>query len=108
MAAQRVHSAARSSHVAQQQLDHRRRANNLRSESVLRPAYRVNNRRHFLHVPVFAHGREHVDRLQILFLRDARDPLHGFRRVARILLLHQLENAARMLQRQVVGYVRRQ
>ncbi len=108
MAAQRVHAAARPPDVAEQKLNHRRGANDLRSESMLRPAHRVDDRRDFLHVAIFADGSEQVDGLQVLVLRDARDALDGFGRVARILLLHQLEDAARMLKRQVVGDIRGQ
>ena len=108
MAAQRVYAAARSPNVAEKKLNHGRRADDLRSESMLRPAHRVDDGRDFLHVAVFADGGKQIDGLQVLVLRDARDALDGFGGVARILLLHQLENAARMLERQVVGDIRRQ
>src|SRR5260370_28411617 len=107
MAAQRVPSAARSSDVPQQQLDHRCRTDDLASERMLRPADRVDNRRNFLHVPVLADGCKHVGGLQELVPRDARDPLDGFRRVTRILLFQQLEHTARMLEGQVVSDIGR-
>ena len=107
MAAQRIHAAARSSDVAQQKLHHGGRANDLRSEGMLRPAHRVDDGRDFLHVAVFADRSKQVGGLQELVLGDAGNPLDHFRRVARILLLHQLEDAARMLQREVVSDIRR-
>src|ERR1700720_4988060 len=108
MTAQRVHAPAGSTNVAEQELYHRRRTNDLRSEGVLGPTDGVDDGRNFLHVAVFANRCEHVDGLQILILWNAGYPLDGFRRVARILLLHQLEYAARMLKRQIVGDVWRQ
>ena len=50
-----------------------------------------------LHVAVFADGGEQVGGLEELILRNAGDALHHLRRIARILLLQQLEHTARML-----------
>ena len=61
--------------------------------------------RGLLHVAVLADGGEEVGRLEELVLRNAGDALDHLRRVARVLLLQQLEDAARMLQRQIVGDV---
>ena len=73
---------------------------------VLRPADRVDDRGGLLHVAVLADGGEEVGGLEELILRDPGDALDHLRRVARILLLQQLEDATRMLQRQVVHDVR--
>ncbi len=54
MAAKRVHATARPTDVAEQKLNHGGGADDLRSESMLRPAHRVNDRCDFLHVAVFA------------------------------------------------------
>src|ERR1700730_16041742 len=75
---------------------------------MLRPAHRVDDGRDFLHVAVFADGSKHVDGFEILIFGNAGDPLNGFRRVSRILLLQQLENAPWMLQGEVIGYICRQ
>src|ERR1700685_4822927 len=103
MAAERVHTATGSSHVAQQKLNHRGGSDDLRSEGMLRPADSVDDRRDFFHVAVFADGRKQFNSLQVLFLGDTGDALDGFRGVPRILLLHQLKDAARMLKRQIIG-----
>src|SRR5580658_766970 len=108
MAAQGVHAAACSADVSEQKLNHRGGADDLRSESMLRPADGVDDRRNFLRVPVLADGSEHVNGLQILIFRNAGNALDHFRRVSRILLLQQLEDAAWMLQRHVVGHIGRQ
>ena len=105
MAAQGIHAAASPADVAQQKLNHRRGANNLRTEGVLRPAHGVDNSSDLLHVAILADGGEHVDGLEVLILGNAGDAFDQFRRVARILLLHQLENAAGVLQRQIIGGV---
>jgi hypothetical protein len=105
MAAQRVDAAAGAPHVAQQQLQHGRGADDLRAEAVLRPAHRVDDGGDLLHVAVFADGGEQIGGLQELIFRNAGDALHHLRRVARILLLQQLIDAARMLKREVVSDV---
>ncbi len=87
MPAQRVHPASRASHVAHQQLQHRSRANDLRSEAVLRPSHRVNDGADLLGIAILSDRREQVRRFQELIFRDARDALHHLRRVARVLLL---------------------
>ena len=98
MSAQRVHAAAGTPDVAEQQLQHRRRADDLCAEGVLRPADGIDDRRHFLHVAVDTNRREEIGRFQELVLRNAGNPLDHFRRVARVLLLQELEDAARMLE----------
>ena len=101
VAAQRVHAAAGASDVAQQQLQHRRGADDLRSEAVLRPADRIDDGGDLLGVAVLADGGEQIGGLEELILRNAGDALHHFRRVARILLLQELIDAARIFKRSV-------
>ena len=69
MPAQRVHASAGASHVAQQQLQHRSRADDLCSEAMLRPSDRVNDGSDLLHVAIFADGREQVGGFQELIFR---------------------------------------
>src|SRR5581483_10948872 len=59
-----------------------------------------------LHVSVLADRGEQVGCLEELLLRDASDLLDHFRCVARVLLLQQLKDAARVLQGEVVRDVR--
>ena len=61
-----------------------------------------------LHVAVFADRGEEIGGFQKLIFGNAGDALDHLRRVARVLLLQKLKDATRMLQRQVVGDVRRQ
>ena len=96
--AQGIHAAAGAANIAHQQLQHRRRADDLRAEAVLRPAHRIDDGGDLLHVAVLADGGEQVAGLQKLVLRNAGDARHHLRRVARVLLLQQLIDAARMLQ----------
>src|ERR1700754_3771111 len=101
MAAKCVHAATRSANVAEQELNHSGGAYDLRSKSMLRPAHRINDRRGFLHVAIFAYRSKQIDGPQVLVPGDARNPFDGFGGVAGILLLHQLEDAARMLKGEV-------
>ncbi len=103
MSAQRVDAAAGAPDVAEQQLQHRGRSDDLAAECVLRPADGVDHRRHLRHLAVFTDRREQIRRLQELILRDAGDPLHHLRGVARVLLFQELKHAARMRQRRIVG-----
>ena len=57
VAAQRVDAAAGAPDVAEQQLQHRRGADDLRAEGVLRPADRVDDGAGLLHVAVLADRR---------------------------------------------------
>ena len=108
MTTQRIYAAASASHVSEQELYHRGRSNRLRARGVLRPTDRVNNCGGFLHVAVFADGGEEVSGLQELILRDAGNAFDHFRRIPRVLLPEQLEDAPRMLQREVVCHILRQ
>ncbi len=96
VSAQRIDAAAGASDVAHQQLQHGGGADDLRAEGVLRPADRVDDGGDLLHVAILADGGEHVPRLQKLVLRNAGDARNHLRRVARVLLLQQLIDAARM------------
>jgi hypothetical protein len=108
MAAQGVHAAAGAADVAQQQLENRGRANDLRAGAVLRPADGVDDGGGLLHVTALANGGEQVGRLEELILGNARDALDDLRRVARVLTSEQLVDAPRMLKRHVVRDVGRQ
>ena len=95
MPAQRIDPAAGHAHVAQQQLDHGAGADHLRANGMLRPAQSVED----------GHGlvrrralRQQVPELQDLGLRHAADALDHLHRVAAVVLAHQLEHAARVLQ----------
>ena len=103
VAAQRVDAAAGASHVAHQELQDGRGADDLRAEAVMRPADGVDDGAGLLHVAILADGGEEFGGLEELILRNAGDALHHFRRIARVLLLEQLEDRARMLQRKIVG-----
>ena len=106
MAPQSVHATARASHVAEQQLHHRGGADNLRAVAMLRPADGINDRGSLLHVSVLADGGEQVSCLQELIPGDASDPFDHLRGVARVLLLQQLKDTARVLKSEVVGDIR--
>src|SRR2546427_8168572 len=106
MAAESIHAASGTAHVAEQQLKDCRCADDLRPESMLRPAHRVDDRGGLLHVPVLADGGVQVGCLQELGLRYAGDALDHLGRVARKLLSQQLEDASRMLESEVVGDIR--
>ncbi|MCY1355372.1 hypothetical protein D9M69_417920 [compost metagenome] len=98
VAAQGVHAAAGHADVAQQQLHHGAGADHLRAHRVLGPAQGV----HDGHDPgrVGRFGDQAPDLLQQR-LRRAADAADQIRRVAAVVLLHQLEHAARVLQGRV-------
>ena len=108
VAAQCVHAAAGAPHVAENQLQHRCRPDDLRSERVVRPSHRVYDCAGLLGAAVFADGGEQVGGFQELVLGDAGDALDHFWRVARILLLQKLIHAAGMFESGVVRHVRRE
>src|SRR5205807_1254745 len=93
------HAAARTADVPEQQLDDRRRADDLDTDGVLRPADGVHDR-----------ARPIASRVGAQCLRDGRELLRRaaarlgdeLRRVARKVTLEDLEDAARMLQRLVL------
>ena len=93
-----VHAAAGDADVAQQQLHHRAGADDLRADGVLRPAQRVQDGGG----AVLGRRRgQHVADLQELVLGRAADALDHFLGVARVVLLQQLVDAARVFQRRI-------
>ena len=99
VAAQGVDSATGATDIAHEQLQHGSSADDLRAEAVLRPSDCVDDGGDFLHVAIFADGGEEVGGLEKLILRNAGDALDHLGRVALVLLLQQLIDAARMLKR---------
>ncbi|OIQ64010.1 hypothetical protein GALL_544430 [mine drainage metagenome] len=93
--AQRIDTAARHAHVAQQYLHHRHGANVLRANGVLRPAERIQECSGFVRRRSF---RDHLAHMEELLLRSAGDFGYHLGRIAGIVLLHQIEYAARILQ----------
>ena len=108
VSAQGVHATAGASDISQQQLQHGRGADDLRAKAVLRPANGVNDGANLLGGAILADGGVQVRSLQELIFGNAGDALHHLRRVAGVLLLQQLVDAARMLQVEIVGDVGRQ
>src|SRR5579875_2538903 len=94
----RVHAAAGTSHVPQEQLQQSSGANQLHAGGMLGEPDRVDDRHHLVRP---AHLADDLGDLEEVFFRDARDGLHHLGRVARIVRLHQLEDAVRVLQRHV-------
>ena len=93
MPAQRVHAAAGHTDIAEQELHHRTGADHLRTDRMLRPAERV----HDGHRAIRRRSRgDHVPDLQHLVLRRAADAFDHLRRVARVVLLEQVVDAARI------------
>src|SRR5579862_4076142 len=107
MPSQRVHAATGATNITHQQLHHCRRADDLRTEAVLRPADGIDDGANFLQIAVFANGSELVPRLQQLVLRNSSDARDHLRRVPRVLLPEQLIDAAWMLQSEIVSNFRR-
>jgi len=106
VAAQRIDAAARRPHCPAAVADGGG-ANDLGAEAVLRPADGIDDSGDFFHVAIFA---DEVNRSAAfkIDLAECGDALHHFRRVALVLLLQQLINATRMLQRQIKRDVWRQ
>ncbi|MNF58356.1 hypothetical protein D3C84_399080 [compost metagenome] len=102
VAAQGVHPAAGHADVAQQQLHHGAGADHLRAHRMLGPAQGI----HDGHDPgrVGRFGDQAVDLLQQRLRRTA-DAADQIRRVAAVVLLHQLEYAARVLQGRVGTHI---
>src|SRR5579872_5518461 len=75
---------------------------------MLRPTHGVQDGRDLFHVAIFAHGREQIGRFEELIARDTGDAFDYLGGVARILLLQKLENAAGMLQGEIIGHLLRQ
>ena len=98
VAAQGEDAATRPAHVAQQQLEQRRRANHLDTVGVLGPGHGVAEGAGAVGARV---GRQRLGHLEEDVLRAARHPLDHLRRVAREVAADNLEHAARVLQRLV-------
>ena len=95
LAAQGVHAAAGNAHVAQQQLDHAGRTDVLHPHGVLGPTQGVH------HGPGLGgntRGAVGLVDLEQVFLRHTGDAGDLVQAVARVVLLHQLEHAGRVLQ----------
>ena len=101
MPAQGKNSAARAADVAQQQLQNRRRANDLHALGVLRPSHGVADGCGFVRTRGIA---KCLGDFQEQLLRNPRMPLDQFRRVARKMPSQNLEDAAGVLQRGI-GFV---
>ncbi|MNI52360.1 hypothetical protein D3C73_1071320 [compost metagenome] len=102
MPAQRVHAATGHADVAQQQLHHGAGTHVLCTDRVLRPAQCVQDGHRLV---LAGGGRDHVPDLADAVggrTADALDHLHG---VARVVLLEQVVDAARVLQRRVAAHV---
>src|SRR5699024_11743343 len=87
--------AAGAAHVAHEQLEDGRGADELGAEAVLGPAQGVREARRALATGVL---RQRVGDLEELPLRDPADLLHHLRRVARVVSLEYLEDRSRMLE----------
>ena len=94
--AQGVHAAACHPHVAEEQLNHRHGADVLRADGVLRPAQCVQERRGFIRSAGFRNVL--ADFQEVRFWCPA-DIFDNFWRIAGNVLLQQIPDAARMLQR---------
>ena len=95
VAALGVHAAARPPHVAEEQLEQSRAPDELGAGRVLGEADRVHDR-HDLVGP--AHLAHQLADLEELLLRDPGDVRDHLGRVAGVVRLHELEDAARVLE----------
>ena len=92
--AQRVHATAQLAHVTQQQLHDGGRADDLRADAVLGPAQGIHHRHHTIRG---GRAGNHLAHLQELVPGRAGDLLDHLGRVAAVVLLHDLQHAARVL-----------
>ena len=93
-----VHSATRTAHVSQQELQHRPGPDQLTAGRMLRQPDGIDDRHHLVGL---AHLADQLRDPHELVLRDPSDARHHLRGVARVMLLHQLEDGLRILQRHV-------
>ncbi len=93
-----VHAATRTADIPEQQLEYRAGADQLPAGRVMGQADRVDDRHHLVRL---AHLADQLGDPQELVLRDAGDARDHLRRVAGVVLLHELENGLRVLQRHV-------
>jgi hypothetical protein len=98
MAALRVHAAAGHADIAKNQLEHRSRVDQLNGVRMLRPSQRVENGSLAV---CFTRGTNNCRRLFELRSGTTGNRCHHFRGVARVMLLHQLKDRTRMLERRV-------
>ena len=98
MAALGVHATARPTHVAKQQLEHSAGPDQLPARRVMGQADRIDDRHDLVGL---AHLTDQLSDALELIRRDAGDARNHFGRVARVVLLHQLEDRLRVLQRHV-------
>src|SRR5437870_3010591 len=108
MTAQSIHSSTSAPDVAENQLQNGSGANDLRTARMLRPTHRIDDRADFLHVAIFANGGEEIGGFDKLILGNPGDAFNHLRRVTRVLLLQQLKDTARVLQRKIVSDIGRQ
>ena len=101
MPAQRVHATTGHADVAQQQLHHGAGTHVLCADRVLRPAQRVQDGHRLV---LDGGGRDHVPDLADAVGRRAADALDHLHRVARVVLLEQVVDATRVLQRRVAAH----
>ncbi|MNS80119.1 hypothetical protein D3C72_1137860 [compost metagenome] len=93
VSAQGVHAAACHPHIAEQQLDHRHSTDVLRTDGVLRPAQRIQERRRT--IGCAGRGQHFTHFQEVSFWRSA-DVFHHLRRIARNVLFEQVPHAARI------------
>ena len=99
--AQGVDAAARSADVAQQQLQDRPGADDLAAHCVHRPANRIHDRADAIRP---ARRADDVGHLEELFLGAAGNLRHHRGRIAFVVVLEELEHAARVLKRRVATH----
>src|SRR5690606_29140516 len=95
VSAQRVHATAGNTNIAQQQLDHGAGTDDLRTNTVLRPAQRIQDG---ARATRFSGRGQHFTDFQELVLGRATDAFHHLGRVALVVLAQQLVDRAWVLQ----------
>ncbi|MNN46807.1 hypothetical protein D3C81_1612030 [compost metagenome] len=98
MAAQGVHATTGNADIAEQELHDGRGTYHFRTLAMLGPAKCIHHGHGFVR---HCRGRNHFAHFEEFILRCAGDPADHFRCVARIMMLHYLQYATRMLQRRV-------
>jgi hypothetical protein len=99
MATQSLDATSRPADVSQQQLDDGGGTDVLNSDRVLSPSHRIDERRGSFSSRVVA---QRLGDLAEQLSRRSTDVFHHFGRVARVVTLHNLENAAWILESEVV------
>ena len=102
MPAERVDAAARPADVAEQELDDRRRPDDLAADGVHRPADRVHDRADSI---CRAGGADDVGDPEEGVFRASRDSGDGLRRVAVVVPLQKLKDRPRVLERRIAADV---